>query len=159
MLDRRCCSVPKQGARADRGRALTNFQISTAHNRRNPQEGHTRMPIYENVALPYSIAPGESATPIISTDNVQGALPFKSERVALLRGNNTTPQHLSAELQFSAAPGAYTWQIETADTDIDVNYSIEGTVTTSVRRIELSNLAANFARIRVVTLTNAVTVT
>ena len=117
------------------------------------------MPIYENVALPYSIAAGESATPIVSTDNVQGALPFKSERVALLRGNNTTPQHLSAELQFSGTPGAYTWQVETADTDIDDNYSIEGTVTTSVRRIELSNLAANFARIRVVTLTNAVTVT
>jgi hypothetical protein len=117
------------------------------------------MPIYENVALPYSIAPGESATPIVSTDNVQGALPFKSERVALLRGNNTTPQHLSAELQFSGTPGAYSWQVETADTDIDSNYSIEGTVTTSVPRIELSNLAANFARIRVVTLTNAVTVT
>jgi len=117
------------------------------------------MPIYENVALPYSIAPGESATPIVSTDNVQGALPFKSERVALLRGNNTTPQHLSAELQFSGPPGAYSWQVETADTDIDANYSIEGTVTTSVPRIELSNLAANFARIRGVTLTNAVTVT
>jgi hypothetical protein len=116
------------------------------------------MPVYESTATPYSIAPGESATPIVSTDNVQGALPFKSERVALLRGNNTTPQHLSAELQFSATPGAYTWQVETADTDADANYSIEGTVTTSTPRIELSSLAANFARIRVVTLTNAVTV-
>jgi hypothetical protein len=67
------------------------------------------MPIYENIALPYSIAPGESATPIVSTDNVQGGLPFKSERVALVRGLNTTPQHLSAELQFSGTPGAYTW--------------------------------------------------
>jgi hypothetical protein len=117
------------------------------------------MPIYENVALPYSLSPGESNTPIVSTDNVQGGLPFKSERVALLRGNNTTPQHLSAELQFSATPGAYTWQVETADTDIDGNYSIEGSVASSVPRIELSNVAANFARIRVVTLTNAVTVT
>jgi hypothetical protein len=117
------------------------------------------MPIYENIALPYSLAPGESATPILSTDNVQGALPFKSERVALLRGNNTTPQHLSAELQFSATPGAYTWQLETADTDIDGNYFIEGSLASSVPRIEVSNIAANFARIRVVTLTNAVTVT
>jgi hypothetical protein len=48
--------------------------------------------------------------------------------------------------------------VETADTDADANYSIEGTVTTSTPRIELSSLAANFARIRVVTLTNAVTV-
>jgi hypothetical protein len=72
---------------------------------------------------------------------------------------NTIPQHLSAELQFSAAPGAYSWQIETADTDIDANYTIEGAVTTSLPRIELANVAANFARIRVVTLTNAVTVT
>jgi len=117
------------------------------------------MPVYENIALPYSIAPGESATPIVSTDNVQGALPFKSERVALLRGLNTVAQHLSAELQFSGTPGAYTWQIETADTDVDANYSIEGTVTTSTPRIELANIAANFARIRVVTLTNAVNVT
>ena len=117
------------------------------------------MPIYENVQLPFSIAPGETATTIVPADNVQGALPFKSERVALVRAVNTTPQHLSAELQFSAAPGAYTWQIETADTDIDANYSIEGTVTTSLPRIELANVAANFARIRVVTLTNAVTVT
>ena len=118
------------------------------------------MPIYENIALPYSIAPGESATPIVSTDNVQGGLPFKSERVALVRGLNTTPQHLSAELQFSGTPGAYTWQIETADTDIDANYTLEGSaVTTSLPRIEVSNISANFARIRVVTLTNAVTVT
>jgi len=118
------------------------------------------MPIYENVALPYSLAPGETATPIVSADNVQGALPFKSERVALLRGNNTTPQHLSAELQFSATPGAYTWQIETADTDIDANYALEGAAaTSSLPRIEVSNIAANFARIRVITLTNAVTVT
>jgi hypothetical protein len=117
------------------------------------------MPIYENVQLPFSIALGESATTIIPADNVQGALPFKSERVALVRGLNTTPQHLSAELQFSAAPGAYSWQIETADTDIDANYAIEGSVTTSLPRIELANVAANFARIRVVTLTNAVTVT
>ena len=117
------------------------------------------MPIYENVQLPFSIAPGETAATIVPADNVQGALPFKSERVALTRGLNTTPQHLSAELQFSAAPGAYTWQIETADTDIDANYTIEGTVITSLPRIELANVAANFARIRVVTLTNAVTVT
>jgi len=119
------------------------------------------MPIYENLALPYSIAPGETATTIVSTDNVQGALPFKSERVALLRGINTTPQHLSAELQFSGTPGAYTWQIETADTDIDANYNSEegSTPASSVPRIELSNVAANFARIKVVTLTNAVTVT
>jgi hypothetical protein len=117
------------------------------------------MPVYENAATPYSIAPGQGFAAIVSTDNVQGALPFKSERVALLRGDNTSPQHLSAELQFSGTPGAYTWQIETADTDADANYSIEGTVTTSTPRIELSNLAANFARIRVVTLTNAVTVT
>lgn len=118
------------------------------------------MPIYENIALPYSIAPGETAAPIVSTDNVQGGLPFKSERVALVRGLNTTPQHLSAELQFSGAPGAYTWQIETADTDIDANYALEGAaVTTSLPRIEVSNIAANFARIRVVTLTNAVNVT
>src|SRR5271154_5806284 len=103
------------------------------------------MPIYENVALPYSIAPGESATPIVSTDNAQGALPFKSERVALLRGNNTTPQHLSAELQFSGTPGAYTWQIETADTDIDANYSIEGTVPIS-RRLRTLLYAARSTR-------------
>jgi hypothetical protein len=117
------------------------------------------MPVYENIALPYSIAPGDSATPIVSTDNVQGALPFKSERVELTRGLNTVGQHLSAELQFSAAPGAYTWQVETADTDIDGNYSIEGAVASSVPRIEVSNFAANFARIKVLTLTNAVTVT
>jgi hypothetical protein len=117
------------------------------------------MPIYENVQPPFSIAPGESVTTIVPVDNVQGALPFKSERVALVRGLNTIPQHLSAELQFSAAPGAYSWQIETADTDIDANYTIEGAVTTSLPRIELANVAANFARIRVVTLTNAVTVT
>jgi hypothetical protein len=60
------------------------------------------MPIYENVQLPFSIAPGETATTIVPADNVQGALPFKSERVALVRGVNTTPQRLSAELQFSA---------------------------------------------------------
>jgi len=117
------------------------------------------MPVYENAVPPYSIAAGQGFAAIVSTDNVQGALPFKSERVALLRGDNTSPQHLSAELQFSAAPGAYTWQIETADTDVDANYLIEGSAAaSSVPRIEVSNIAANFARIKVLTLTNAVTV-
>lgn len=118
------------------------------------------MPIYENLLPPYSLAPGDSATVIVSTDGVETGLPFKSERVAFSRGHGANVQHLSAELQFGGAPGAYTWQIETADTDIDANYtSEEASPVSAIPRIELPNIVANFARIKIVTLTNNVGVT
>ena len=121
------------------------------------------MPTYQNVVPPLSIAQGDSAT-VINNENPQPALPYKSAQVALTGGLRINAQRLSAEVTFAAAPGAFSFQLQTADSDTDASYSPEGSAVTAltgtnVARIELNNVVAKFARIYFTSLTNNVAVT
>lgn len=71
------------------------------------------------------------------------------------------PFGASFEISFSANPGAFQVDIQTADTDKEGYYvtiqSINGGLSASfVGRIELPNFWAKYVRSKVVTLTNAV---
>jgi hypothetical protein len=121
------------------------------------------MPTYSNVVPPISIAQGDTAT-VINNENPQPALPYKSSPVALTSGLRINAQRLSAEVTFAAAPGAFSFQVQTADNDVDASYSPEGAAVialtgTNVARIELNNVVAKFARITFSSLTNNVAVT
>ena len=83
------------------------------------------MPTYQNVVPPFSIAQGDTAT-VINNENPQPALPYKSAQVALTTGLRINAQRLSAEVTFAAAPGAFSFQLQAADTDTDASYSPEG---------------------------------
>jgi hypothetical protein len=121
------------------------------------------MPTYQNVVPPISIAQGDTAT-VINNENPHPALPYKSAQVALTGGLRINAQRLSAEVTFAAAPGAFSFQLQTADSDTDASYSPEGAAVTAltgtnVARIELNNVVAKFARIYFSSLTNNVAVT
>ena len=105
------------------------------------------MPTYQNVVPPICIAQGDTAT-VINNENPQPALPYKSAQVALTTGLRINAQRLSAEVTFAAAPGAFSFQLQAADTDTDASYSPEGSAVTAltgtnVARIELNNVVAN----------------
>jgi len=76
------------------------------------------------------------------------------------------PNCLGVEIAFAAAPGAFQIDLETADTDQDKYYVVKGSIGTGtplnaqfVGRIEITNIVAKFARLRMVSRTNAVAVT
>lgn len=84
--------------------------------------------------------------------------------MALTSGLRINAQRLSAEVTFAAAPGAFNFQLQTADNDVDSSYSPEGSAVTAltgtnVARIELNDVVAKFARIYFTSLTNNVAVT
>jgi len=121
------------------------------------------MPVYANVYPPVSISQGDTAI-VINNENPQPSLPYKSAQVALVGGLRINAQRLSAEVTFAAAPGAFSFQVQSADTDVDASYSPEGAAVaaltgTNVARIELNNVVAKFARIVFTALTNNVAVT
>jgi hypothetical protein len=119
------------------------------------------MPTYSNAAPPLSIGPGDSAVVIASTDTLSAT--FKSAQVALQHTYAGTQQRLSVEIVFSGAPGTFTLNLQTADTDADANYAIEGGNITSapnnVARLEVPQVTANFARLVFSALGNSVTAT
>src|SRR6266481_7731285 len=109
------------------------------------------MPSYGNVLPPVSVGFGDSASVIASTDAIFPA-PFKSAQVALAPAFSSGKVRAAVEIVWSAAPGSFTAQLQTADTDIDAAYSPEGatfsTVTTgNVTRAEFPDVVAKFARI------------
>jgi hypothetical protein len=74
------------------------------------------------------------------------------------------PWGMSLEFAFSADPGTFEVDVETADTDEDTHYVTINTLTDGlnssyVGRIELPSFWAKFVRVQVVTLTNAVAIT
>jgi hypothetical protein len=121
------------------------------------------MPTYANVYPPSSVGFGESASVIASTDTIFPA-PFKSAQVALAPNFSTGKVRCAVEIIFSGAPGTFSVQLQTADTDIDAAYNQEGTAITAVSsgnvaRAEFPDAVAHFARIYIATLTNSVTAT
>lgn len=74
------------------------------------------------------------------------------------------PACLSVEIQFSVNPGVFQIDLQTADTDAEINYVTKASLTTGlnasfVGRIEITNLVATFVRLKKVTVTNACNVT
>ena len=122
------------------------------------------MPSYANVFPPQSVGFGDSAAVIASTDTIFPA-PFKSAQVALAPAFSSGKTRVSVEIVWSAAPGAISVQLQTADTDIDAAYTQEGaTAITAVNsgnvtRAEFPDVVAKFARILIATLPNNVTAT
>jgi hypothetical protein len=121
------------------------------------------MPGYANVWPPSSVGFGESASVIAATDTIFPA-PFKSAQVALAPAFSSGKIRASVEIVWSAAPGAISVQLQTADTDIDGAYIQEGVAITNVSagnvtRAEFPDVVAKFARIYIATLPNNVTAT
>ena len=120
------------------------------------------MPSYGNVVPPVSVGFGDSAAVIASTDVIFPA-PFKSAQVALAPAFSSGKVRAAVEIVWSAAPGAISVQLQTADTDIDAAYIQEGTAisntTGNVTRAEFPDVVAKFARFLIATLPNNVTAT
>lgn len=123
---------------------------------------------YGTLTLPPAVYPGDTfvvaGTGTLSGGDAQGTGVNKtgvaSERVALYNAQDGTAQFFSVEVAFDAAPGAFTIQVQTADTDTDASYVSEGfgganpgTITTVnagfTARVELQ-VKAKFARILMV---------
>jgi hypothetical protein len=121
------------------------------------------MPSYGNVVPPVSVGFGDSAAVIASTDVIFPA-PFKSAQVALAPAFSSGKVRAAVEIVWSAAPGAISVQLQTADTDIDAAYVNEGAAITNVNagnvtRAEFPDVVAKFTRILIATLPNNVTAT
>lgn len=74
------------------------------------------------------------------------------------------PWGMSLEISFSADPGMFEVDVETADTDDSAHYVTlitltDGLNSSYVGRIELPSYWAKFVRVQVITLTNAVAIT
>lgn len=121
------------------------------------------MPSYGNLVPPVSVGFGDSAVVIGATDTIFPA-PFKSAQVALAPAFSSGKIRAAVEIVWSAAPGAISVQLQTADTDIDAAYIQEGAAITNVStgnvtRAEFPDVVAKFARIYIATLPNNVTAT
>ncbi len=116
------------------------------------------MPVYGAAGTPAS-----SAGNGVTVWNAETPAPPSNSASVGLRRNGQTPMYLSAEVRFAAAPGAFSIELQVADTDADEYYVTKATlsaVTAShVGRIELSAFVARFARLRLVSRTNSVAVT
>ncbi len=119
------------------------------------------MPTYSNALPPLSIGDGDTAVVIAPTDTLNAT--FKSAQVALQHTYAGTQQRVSVEIIFSGAPGTFSLNLQTADTDADANYVSEGSAVSSapnnVVRMEVPQVVANFARIVFTALANSVTAT
>ena len=120
------------------------------------------MPTYSNALPPLSVGFGDTAVVIAPSDTLSAT--FKSAQVALQHTYVGAQQRLSVEIVFSGAPGTFTLNLQTADTDADANYVNEGTAISSVSagnvaRLEVPQVAANFARLAFTALQNSVTAT
>lgn len=87
----------------------------------------------------------------------------KSIPIAMSRSGNL-PNCVSVQVEFAADPGAFAIDLQVADTDADKYYVTKATLNTGlnptfVGRMEVTNLVAKFARLKMVTKTNAVNVT
>lgn len=76
---------------------------------------------------------------------------------------NFYPWGFAVEVAFGGAPGAFGIDVQVAETDQDANYVTIGTISAvnanNVGRLDVTTVWAKFVRARVVTLTNAVSIT
>jgi hypothetical protein len=120
------------------------------------------MPAYSNTASPSSIDAGDVAN-VWATADGNLASGTKTQRVALMQRSDGGATKLSFRALFSGAPGAISLQLQTADFDVDTDYSSEGSPVTTLNqggneaRGEVTLVSARFARVLATTVTNAVT--
>ncbi|HXX15110.1 MAG TPA: hypothetical protein VEJ47_09440 [Candidatus Eremiobacteraceae bacterium] len=88
------------------------------------------MPSYSNALPPLSVGFGDNAVVIAPTDTLSAT--FKSAQVALQHGYTGTQQRLSVEIVFTGNPGTFQVNLQTADSDADANYAVEGANISSV---------------------------
>jgi hypothetical protein len=86
------------------------------------------MPVYGTQSIPACPYPGDSTVVVNNELTGAGAMVTgaKSERVALFNSQHGNPQYFSVEVAFSGAPGAFSIQVQTSDTDVDGDYVSEG---------------------------------
>ena len=122
------------------------------------------MPSYSNTFSPTAIDAGDNAN-VWATADGNLASGTKTQRVALVQRADGGATKLSFRALFSGAPGAISLQLQTADFDVDTDYSSEGTAVTVLNqggneaRGEATLVSARFARVLATTVTNAVTAT
>ena len=116
------------------------------------------MPAYGNTAQTL-----EAGRPAVVWNNESVAASSSSLAVGLQRHENF-PNCLSVELLFAADPGAFAVDLQMSDTNEDKYFVTKATLDAGLNetfagRIEATNVVAKFARLRMVSLTNAVNVT
>lgn len=118
------------------------------------------MPLYGS-ATPITHSTGRPST-VWSAETL--TLPANSRSLAIfLKRQPNMPNCLSVEIQFGGSPGAFSIDLETADTDAEAFYVMKSTISAlgagNVARLEVANIVAKFARLKMNTRTNAVAVT
>jgi hypothetical protein len=85
----------------------------------------------------------------------------KSQQISMHRFDQ--PGCLSVEVKFSGAPGAFTLDLQTADTDAEAYYVTKTSLTavnsTNVGRLEVPTVVAKFARLVMTGIANTVNTT
>ena len=120
------------------------------------------MPAYSATGTVYSIYPGDSVT-VWSAETVTTG--SKSQQVAIAPNFSSGAQmDISVDVTFSNTPGAVTVSLQTADTDVEGDYTIPSGAVLNSATAKVQNLQwhvkANFARLIMTTQpANSVTVT
>ena len=117
-----------------------------------PQYG-SATPITHSTGRPSTVWNAETLT-----------LPAQAKSLAIsMKRQPNWPNCVSVELQFSASPGAFAIDVETADTDADAFYVMKASVSAlgagNTARLEMTNIVAKFMRLKMNSRTNLVAVT
>ena len=125
------------------------------------------MPAYNTISPPYAIWPGDMQTVWSAETHTAGSA---SQQVALGERDSRGGSPFSADIQFSANPGTFEIDVQVANVDQDSAYYTLDQGTTNDGAIAEVNanfsahldapfVTAKFARLKLVSLQNAVTIT
>jgi hypothetical protein len=123
------------------------------------------MSIYGEVAPP-SLSSGYAGLAWDNETVAVGGSPDESSSQAFgLHRSSNAPSCVSVEILFGGDPGAFQVDLQCADTNEEECFVTKGSLDTGrlndsfVGRIEATNIVAKYVRLRMVTLTNPVSVT
>lgn len=119
------------------------------------------MPNFGSFTVPPALYQGDS---YFAWNNETPGVGAASQEAAIaVVANGAIANSLSVEIVFGAAPGVFEVDLETSDTDVDSDFvklaSIAAVTANNVARLEQTPAAANFARLHIISLANAVSVT
>lgn len=118
------------------------------------------MPAYQTTGSITALYQGDS---ILFWNDENPAVGTSSLQAALGPAIGTSGESGSVEIVFGGAPGAFEIDVLTSDTDVDADYVSKSQITTvstsNVARAEISPLVAKFWRLKLISLTNAVSIT
>jgi len=125
------------------------------------------MPAYNTISPPYAIWPGDSQTVWNAESPTAGTA---SQQVALGERDSRDGSPFSADIQFGGNPGTFEVDVQVANVDQDSSYYTLDQGTTNDGAIAQVNagfsahldapfVTAKFARLKLVSLQNAVTIT